>query len=70
MSLEVQDLIKILDGGAIDKTDSIIVLMGSMDKDAAIKLIWDTGVWNATHPRKGSTANMRVLDIVFRHYTE
>ena len=70
MPVEVQDLIKILDGDAIDKSDAVIVSMGEMDKDAAIKLIWDTGVWNATHPRKGSTANMRVLDIVFQHYTE
>lgn len=70
MSAGVQDLIKILDSDAIDKSDAVIVLMGQMDKDEAIKLIWDTGVWNATHPRKGSTANMRVLDIVFRHYTE
>lgn len=70
MPIQVQDLIKILDGDAIDKSDAIIVAMDPMTKDEAVKLIWDTGLWNACHPRKGSIANMRILDVVFHYYID
>ena len=70
--VEVQDLIKILDGDGTpkEKSDAIIVRMGTMRHEVALQLIWDTGLWNATHPRKGSTANMRILDVVFHYYND
>lgn len=74
MAVEVKDLIKILDDPMVvvpqDKADAIIVLLGKQDQLDAARIIWDTGLWNACHPRKGSTANMRILDVVFHYYTD
>ena len=72
-TVDVPSLIHILNDESLDakgKSDAIITLIGQRLPEDVVPLLWDTVIWNATHPRKGSSSNTRVLDAVYHYYTD